>query len=319
MSLPHFYQVGLRFKLSEYSGFIIVNNNPDPWHFETDPWFPRTLDYGSGSGSGSCPFRQWVSSLSIFFVCYRSNKTYKSHWTVEIKVFPTFFLLVNERIRIRTVLIIMVPDLGGPESYRSGSWSPRNLRIRIRNTDSKAPPFYLPWFICRLTPITGSWWRVSPRIRSSTAPSCELSPNPEFPSRWWRASSSTFWFPRLNRFKISVFDEKKPVKGHSSSRKTQRIENILDCRRLNHCNQSWLVFHALFLLVNLDIKSNLTIKKSTDYLMLPGSYGTIPSYYHLLTSRKYVGTCTYLVPTLSLPLRGHYLFYTLPRQSTTSF
>jgi hypothetical protein len=63
---------------------------PNPWHFETDPdpWI-RTLEYGSGSGSGSCSFvsgfQETMQKVCFFKVL------------VETKVFLKIFLVEGSR------------------------------------------------------------------------------------------------------------------------------------------------------------------------------------------------------------------------------
>ncbi len=73
---------------------------PDPWNFGMDP-IRGSITNGSGSGSRS--FCQWPSigqqknnfllfSVFTFTSFFKDNKTFRSHKTVEIKVFLFFFV-----------------------------------------------------------------------------------------------------------------------------------------------------------------------------------------------------------------------------------
>ncbi len=104
-------------------GILTSERDPDPWICTLDSW--------SGSGSGSCAFRQWPSRCQqkffkqILFLLlsvgtFKSSKiTYNSwnSWKFEIKV----FLLVNGRIQNQ--------DRYRTNNYGSGSrsWSLKKL------------------------------------------------------------------------------------------------------------------------------------------------------------------------------------------------
>jgi hypothetical protein len=79
---------------------------PGPWHFGMDPCTVRiriswSVPLTSGSGWGSCSFRQWPSRCHLCFAysflkviftsLFKDKKVIKSHKTVEIKIFLHFF------------------------------------------------------------------------------------------------------------------------------------------------------------------------------------------------------------------------------------
>ncbi len=60
---------------------------PDPWHFgaDPDPWI-RTLTNVSGSGCGSCSFRQWPSRCQIFLCLFLFEGTFTSFFEENYKL-----------------------------------------------------------------------------------------------------------------------------------------------------------------------------------------------------------------------------------------
>jgi hypothetical protein len=99
-----------------------------------------SLARGSGSGSGRPKTYGGPGSLVHLHHSSKIKKSLRSHKTVEIKIFLSFFLLVGERIRIRT----------------------KKLRIRIQEAQKHTDPmdpehWFLPETKCYHFTNLSSW------------------------------------------------------------------------------------------------------------------------------------------------------------------
>ncbi len=106
--------------------FYCFSSVPDPLRFVTDldPWIRTVVPLTTGSGSGSCSFRQWPSRCqpkNYFFQCYFTFWQYRNHTRNWNQGFSYFFCMMME----------------GPGSIylTNGSGSGRSKNLQIRKTD----------------------------------------------------------------------------------------------------------------------------------------------------------------------------------------